>query len=507
MHLHLHISNNITFSVTELQRAEHPFLFAVRSDLELPNPEFRNAIRMGRYAGHIPEKLLCYEWDRKEGTLTVPRGYLEQLIDHAKRFGIGWGMDMTDVVHVEAHSVPTSKIQLRGYQVPAVDAATKRAPMGGVIVAPAGAGKTELMLEILVRLGLRALLVTNKRELATQFRDRAIARLGMKKSEIGMIGAGQERLGDFLTIGLVQTLSRRDLSQWANEFGVIVVDECHRTPASTFTKVVSSFPAHYRFGLTATPKRRDGMEPLMHFHLGPTIHEITRAEVQAEGGVVTPRLRVVPTGAKSEAWSKYEKELKVWEHKAEAAILAGRKEPKRPWLPYNDVLADLVANDERNAFIVTRIADWGRGHSNLVLTARVSHAEELAKRLDLCSDLSSAVLHGGLPQDERQRILSELSNGELDVLFAVDIPKEGLDVPRLDRLWFTAGGRDEIMVEQSVGRIQRPHPGKTNAMVIDFVDFNIGVLANQFYHRRRIYQRLGMDTSRPNPQQVALQSS
>src|SRR5690606_22494372 len=117
-------------------------------------------------------------------------------------------------------------------------------------------------------------------------------RLGVPKNEIGMIGGGRETLGYFLTIGLVQTLSRRELGRWANEFGVVVVDECHRVPASTWTHVVNAFPARWRFGLTGTPKRRDGLHAVMHLYMGPTIYTVPAEAVQRAGGTVTPTLRV-----------------------------------------------------------------------------------------------------------------------------------------------------------------------------------------------------------------------
>jgi superfamily II DNA or RNA helicase len=83
-------------------------------------------------------------------------------------------------------------------------------------------------------------------------------------------------------------------------------------------------------------------------------------------------------------------------------------------------------------------------------------------------------------------------SGELDVLFAVDIAKEGLDIPRLDRLFLVAGGRNEAELEQKVGRIQRACPGKLDAVVFDIVDERIGVLRAQYYARRKVYKSLGL---------------
>lgn len=89
-------------------------------------------------------------------------------------------------------------------------------------------------------------------------------------------------------------------------------------------------------------------------------------------------------------------------------------------------------------------------------------------------------------------ILEAMNSGDMDVLFAVDIAKEGLDIPRLDRLFLVAGGRNAGEVEQKIGRVQRPFPGKSGAVVYDLVDEKIGVFKAQHWARRKVYKSLGL---------------
>jgi superfamily II DNA or RNA helicase len=127
------------------------------------------------------------------------------------------------------------------------------------------------------------------------------------------------------------------------------------------------------------------------------------------------------------------------------------------------------------------------------MSKRVEHCRNLARMLgDTASALRIAAIYGKMGKKQREEIIEKMRNGELDVLFAVNIAKEGLDIPRLDRLFLACSGRNGTEVEQMVGRIQRAYPGKDGAVVFDFVDNKIGVLQNQYYARRRVYKQLGM---------------
>ncbi len=352
---------------------------------------------------------------------------------------------------------------------------------------------TSMGLEILARIGQPALWLTHTRDLMDQARDRAAEFLSMPRGEIGMIGAGQDKAGPRLTVALVQALAQRgSLGALTERFGAVLIDEVHHAPARTWQFVVGQFPARYRFGVTGSLKRADGLEVIAHLVLGPTVAEITRDQVRVSGGTITPRLVVIRTEAVSQAWEEFQRRHEAWAAlKANQAV--GGFIPREPRMDYHAVLDEILADPERNRLIVETVLQHAAGHCSLVLSERVAHCEALAAMLRVRAPvIRAAVIHGGLGKTERRQIIGAARSGELDVLCAVDIAKEGLDIPRLDRLHRVAGGRDPVEVKQTVGRIQRVCPGKADAVVFDYVDFGIGVLRAQHYARRKVYKELGM---------------
>lgn len=472
------VDNKLRIKMTKFYYKWPVLLDKIKRDMEVPNPEYAAAVKHNRSTRGIPVEIILWRRVKGEG-MVLPRGYLAELLRFLRQENIPLkGLDL----QVTLPPVDfRSRIELRDYQEPAVD--TMLNASQGVLQAPAGSGKTQIGLELIARLGQPALWLTHTKDLAEQAADRAASVLALKRGEIGMIGAGRERVGNKLTIGIIQKMVRMDLSPLTGRFGTVVIDEIQHSPSYSWKTVIEQFPARYRFGWSATPERADGLEIITERVIGPTLYVITRDQVNAACGIVTPQLVAVNTGCESTAWKRYEERVKRYkEHGWQP-----------PAIPFADVLHDVLFDDRRNMLIVDTLARVCPGHSSLVLSERVSHCETLAGMLRSANpDLCAAVIHGRLSKTERRGILEAMNAGELDVLFAVDIAKEGLDIPRLDRLFLVAGGRNEAEIEQKVGRIQRPFPGKTDAVVFDFVDERIPVLRAQYWARRKVYKRLGM---------------
>jgi len=483
------INNRIEIVAPRAKYRWPEFMQQLQADMEVPNPERVTATRYRRYIRNIPEKIVLWEYDRETGTLYLPRGYARRLYDLLRRHQVPFQLIDRRV------SLPPvdfgSRITLRDYQAPAVEALVTQASQG-VMQSPAGSGKTQMGLEVIARVGQSALWLTHTTDLAQQVLDRAVAVLGVPRKEIGMLGAGRESVGSGLTIGIIQKMVRMDLSEVAGRFGTVLIDEVHHTGgAASWIKVISQFPARHRYGLTATFDRADGLEIITNQVIGPTIYIISRDQVEAAGGVMVPELRVIKTATTSEAWDRHKEATREYEERVKAG--KAKKNERSPVIPFGDILADVLDNFERNRMIVDLLARECPGHCSLVLSERVAHCQELKAILEVrCPQLRSAVIHGKLGKSARREILDAMNAGELDVLFAVDIAKEGLDIPRLDRLFLVAGGRNEAEVEQKVGRIQRPCQGKVDSVVFDLVDEKIGVLRAQYFARRKVYKALGI---------------
>jgi superfamily II DNA or RNA helicase len=128
----------------------------------------------------------------------------------------------------------------------------------------------------------------------------------------------------------------------------------------------------------------------------------------------------------------------------------------------------------------------------LVLSERVAHLGLLADALaDAAPEVPAAVLTGEDTAKHRGQVLDDLRAGRLRVLFATKLADEGLDVPALGRVFLTTGGRNAGRLQQQLGRVMRPAPGKAAPLVLDFVDPLVGVLAAQARARAQVYRGLG----------------
>jgi hypothetical protein len=344
-----------------------------------------------------------------------------------------------------------------GAKLPAVEALLRH-EQGGVC-APCGSGKTVMGLAAIAQARQPALWVTHTKELAQQTISRAVDVFGLERDEIGYIGSGKFTIGTRLTVALVQTLAKRDLSEILDKFGCVVVDEAHHMAARSFYDTVGQFPARYRFWLSATPERSDGLTPMIVACGGDIVHNIPRAQVPT----ITPSLVVVET--------KYD-----YQHDN-----------------YTTLMSNLTNNYPRNELIAKIIAKHAKGHYSLVLSDRLDHLRRLKAMLrDKLPDMTIEFLHGGLPKKQREEVMERARNKQTDILLATNLAREGLDLPHLDRLFLTTPKRSASTVQQECGRVMRPCEGKTDAVVFDFRDARNGMLDWQFNKRCQVCQKLGM---------------
>lgn len=347
--------------------------------------------------------------------------------------------------------------ELRPQQARAVDAAI--AANGGIVVAPCGAGKTEIGLAIAARLGLPTLFLVGQREHAIEWCERARLRLGVAA---GLVGAGHEQI-ERLTVALVPSL--RDaarLERLAGRFAVVIVDECHHAAAPTYREVLGALRVRHRFGLTATPKREDGLDVFVEHHIGRVVARVQLEELVDAGLLERPKYTMICT--------------------AFDFAYASRED----WPALLDALATDAA---RNRAIVELVArECTGGVVGLVLSGRVAHVEELV-RLLVERGVRAVAIHGGSSKRARTDALERARAGAVDVVVGTQLADEGLDVPRLSRAFLAFPGRAEGRIIQRIGRILRPHPSKRDAVVFDFVDERVGPLRYQAKRRAAIVAR------------------
>ncbi len=444
--------------LTNVPSASIPPLTAMAT---YPNPAWVQAERMGRSLIGIPRSLNLWGW--MGPSLRLPRG----LWTHIQ-------MQLGPCPFIEDHRVVFPKIdfhwrgQLRPEQRQAVIKALQSDD--GVLVAPPGAGKTNMALAYIAARRQPALFLVPTRELAYQALERARQLFDLPAEAFGLLGDGTECVGTHLTVGIVATLVRRDLPKLSERFGTLVGDESHHVPAQTVRQVVEAFPARYRLGITATPNRQDGLGPMMLAVMGPVSATLTTKDLVQSERLILPQVRQIETQF---AYPYTEN--------------------------YHELMAALIADADRNALVVAYVTQEARaGHRILVLSERIAHVQTLYQLCrEAAPEIQAEFLTGTTPKSRRMALLDAMRHGDLSVLFASKIADEGLDLPSLDRIALATGGRSESRVAQRVGRIMRPAPGKVGATVLDFVDWNSPVLAAQAKARYwRVYRPLGARVTR-----------
>lgn len=456
------VSNNL-----RIQDASHEVTEWCRTNLVLDNPDFVKKERLGKWTGNTPREIWLFE---KRGTdLLVPYGCWRDIYKLYPDKS-AWKGDFKAVGRICARSL----ISLYPYQQKAVESALNA--LNGVLVMPCGSGKTQCGLEIVSRLGLRTLWLTHTSELLNQSMSRAQAVLDGVR--YGRITEGKVDVGD-ITFATVQTMARLDLSGLKHEFGLIIVDECHHcagspTRVTQFYKVVSSLAAKYKYGLTATPKRADGLERSMYALLGGICAEVKKDAVAENTCPI--KIQVEETG---------------WTPDYNAVLMGDGT------IDYTKLINNLVTDEGRFEAVFEKIVSLRDSGAVMVLGNRVEYLTRLCDAYNEGQYGNAVCLSGGrqnkAAKAERKKALEALNTGELDVIFATyQLAKEGLDVPALRYVVFATPEQDETTVTQAAGRVGRKSDGKEYGTVIDFVD-NFGMYYSWHKKRLRYYRKLDAD--------------
>ena len=441
--------------------------------LVLDNPLYKQLKVMGkedtiRYR-HIPEKINLYG---KSGTkLILPFGLLRSVWDMIKIGQVVTSFNKTDDISI-VKDKPT--IEFYDYQNKAIQAMVKA--KGGVLVASCGAGKTIMGIELIHSIGKKALWLTHTADLLRQAKEDMLELYPNIK--IGVTTDGKLEIGEDVTISTIQTLVNIDSELYKNEFEVIICDESAHvcgspTQYKMFTKILSIVPARYKFGLTATPTRADGMIKAMYAYLGtsqsglfePT-YKVDRSEVKTLTAVHN----------KFELATKYN-EFNMWEIYDTSGMIV-----------YNKLIDSLSNNEERNQIILHNIVECSKqGRKQVVLTLRVEHCEYLVEELNK-RGVKAVLCVGKTTAKNRTAILNQ--KVEWEVLVATyALLKEGVSIKELDTLHMVTPVKEKGMVIQCAGRIERYLEGKKQPIVWDYVDTDIPYCEKAFNSRRRALKK------------------
>lgn len=434
-----------------------------KKNMVLANPDYAKKVRMHLWLGNTPQKLYLMQWDGD--TLVLPYGCLNTVLS----------MGECEVIN----DLPSPKKVDFGCSVPLYDyqEAAKEAMLKayyGILQSPAGSGKTQVGIALAAALGRKTLWLTHTRDLLSQSKNRA--EQYMSPSLTGTITEGRVQIGKAITFATVQTMCNLDLGRYRDVWDCIIVDECHRvagTPTSVtqFSKVLNSLAARHKYGLSATVHRADGMIAATYALLGQIAYQVSDAAVAEKVMTVSVLPRPTHQGLSREFLD------------TDGTII------------YAKLVNFLADRYDRNELIAADLVE-NRNHYNLILSDRLSHLEYLMKHLPHDLRDQAVMVDGKMTSKKakamREQAIEDMRQGRKRYLFATySLAKEGLDIPRLDRLYLATPQKDYAVITQSIGRIARTFEGKAEPVVYDYVDEGIQYLVRSYKKRCATYRKCG----------------
>ena len=425
-----------------------------RKNLTVRNPVYERNVRMGFWNGNTPRELAFYT-KLPNGSIQIPFGCLREVYPLLQE------QITTDFAKKEFVEYGGERVSLWEYQETALKELLKA--NFGILQSKAGSGKTRIGIALAQRVSERCLWITHTIDLLNQAKDTAL-QFGIKG--IGTITGGKVNIGDTITFATVQTLANVDLELYSRYWDVVIVDECHRvagtpTSATQFSKVLNKLKARHKFGLSATVHRADGLIKATFSLLGNIVYTVPDSAV--ESTIMRVGVQAVETG------------VKISEEclDTDGTIIHAK------------LLTYLADNYERNKLIASLVED----KPTLILTDRVFHADNIYNLLPDDLKDKTVIIDGKTNKIKRENALTQMRVGEKQILIATfSLAKEGLDIPRLERLILASPQKDYAVITQAIGRIARTCEGKDNPVCLDLVD-DIAYCVKAWKKRRTTYNK------------------
>ena len=442
----------------------------LKSKLNFPNPQFYELERHGHSTWNTPRFLINIE--KIENGILIPIGFLFEIESFTKEHNLALQID--NQLTISKLISFSTKILLRPEQQKIIKLLLAKDRV--ILEAHPAFGKTMVALYCMKRRRQKTLIIVHTMALLAQWKKRIEEWFTLNKNDLGMIGDNKWQIGKKITIASYQTLARRGTQELKNSFGHVIIDECHHVPAHTFTNVTKQLSAKYVLGLTATAYRKDQLERLMSFYIGPSIKtesEIT-SSTQSNEPVVETKLITKKTSFKLPS-----------------------KQPQE----FSDIVSLLVTDEARNMQIAKDVAEALRaGMKCLVLSERVEHCQTLLALIRKeAKGIHGAIAEGNMTKNKREKLMKRIRQEQFQLLIATGkLIGEGFDWPELTHLFLAFPFSWKGKLIQYVGRVQRSSEGKEMAYVYDYVDFDVSMLKIMYFKRLRAYRTLGLSKETPS---------
>nr|WP_082731890.1 DEAD/DEAH box helicase [Sporosarcina sp. HYO08] len=423
------------------------------------NPGFYKAQAKRFSTQGIPRKIHCAE--DHERVLVLPRGCLEEFTSFLEQKSIEIALENNQWEGEKIAADFHGTLSMQQAEAVKVLKETEH----GTLSATTGFGKTVVASAIIAERKINTLIIVHRTQLMKQWVEQLSTFLGVSPEEIGQIGGGKQKITGKIDVATIQSLNYGGrLKSFIAQYGQVIVDECHIISAVTFEKVLRQIRPRYVLGLTATPKRKDGMDPIIRMQCGPIRYTVD---------------------AKSQA------QVRPFRHR-----LVERKTNFRTnKTSFHDIYADLAVNSKRNEQIFNDVLGClEEGRSPIILTERLEHLEILKEQFrGFVKNI--VVLAGNMGKKDRKRELERLvSIGEDEERLVIATGKyigEGFDDARLDTLFLTMPISWKGTLQQYVGRLHRYYDSKQEVRVYDYVDHQVPMLQTMYEKRIVGYKSMG----------------
>ena len=314
-----------------------------------------------------------------------------------------------------------------------------------IVNAGCGEGKTITALALVEKLGQKTIIIVHTKKLLEQWVIEINNVLGLKP---GIIGAGLFEVDNAIVIATKQTLDSKADAKLYNEFGLVILDECHHAPAKSFNAILDKFRARYKIGLTATLRRKDQKQFLITNYLSHS--NVIKMD---SGHTLIPKVIGIHSGITLPG----------------AASWQGR-------------VTKLMDNNDYVSLIIQIIINQvNKGHKVLCLGGRLTILQQLNRNIDN----SELVIGGSTNTDE---VIKRVYSGETTcIIGSTQVMSEGISINPLSCLIYATPFSSDIIIEQTVGRIIRQHDGKLEPVVFDII-LKGQTGASQWRERKKYYE-------------------
>ena len=479
--LHIVLSNGIYVDNTNLKAAMQN---RIRRMAAISNPVFYKNQAIGT-SNYDTARWIYLGKDHLSGYIQIPRGLQDELWENIKQADIDYEMED------ERQQGRKINVDFKGELRPEQDKALKELIRydNGILHAATAFGKTVVSSAIIAQKKINTLIILESSALIEQWKEALekflnineglptyetkTGRVRKRKSLIGTLQGAHDSMTGIIDIAMAGSLCKKGkYHKMMNEYGLVLIDECHHSASETIANVLKEVKAKYVYGVTATPKRGDGLEKINYMLIGPIRYSYTAKEKAKEQGIqhlVYPRFtRTVPP----------------------RGVITDKMHPNEAYeiIHNNDVRDEQIIEDVKNCVAA--------GRTPVVLSRYKDHSEKFYERLKNYAD-HVFLMTGNNSKKEHRKILEQMhqvdKNESLILIATGSLVGEGFDFPRLDTLFMATPVSFRGVVEQYAGRLNRDYAGKENVIIYDYVDNHIPMFNNMYMKRLKAYKQIGYE--------------